>query len=87
VGDEIGDLLFVIVNLARHLGVDPESALKAGNRKFRRRFRYVEERLRARGKKPADSSLDEMDALWNEAKRQEGSGEGDQRSVGPRGAD
>jgi MazG family protein len=87
VGDEIGDLLFVIVNLARHLGVDPESALKAGNRKFRRRFRYVEERLRARGKKPADSSLDEMDALWNEAKRQEGSGEGDQRRVGPRGAD
>jgi MazG family protein len=87
VGDEIGDLLFVIVNLARHLGVDPESALKAGNRKFRRRFRYVEERLRARGKKPADSSLDEMDALWNEAKRQGGSGEGDQRRVGPRGAD
>jgi tetrapyrrole methylase family protein/MazG family protein len=87
VGEEIGDLLFVIVNLSRRLGVDPESALKAGNRKFRRRFRYVEERLRARGKRPADSSLEEMDGLWDEAKRQEGSAEGDQRGPGSRGAD
>jgi MazG family protein len=86
-GEEIGDLLFVIVNLSRHLGVDPESALKAGNRKFRRRFQYVEEGLRARGKRPADSSLEEMDALWDEAKRREGSGEDDQRRAGPRGAD
>ncbi|HWW93403.1 MAG TPA: nucleoside triphosphate pyrophosphohydrolase [Vicinamibacteria bacterium] len=86
VGEEIGDLLFVIVNLSRRLGVDPESALKAGNRKFRRRFRYVEERLRARGKRPADSSLEEMDGLWDEAKRQEGSAEGDQRGPGSRGA-
>ena len=86
VGEEIGDLLFVIVNLSRHLGADPESALKAGNRKFRRRFRFVEERLRARGKRPADSSLEEMDGLWDEAKRQEGSGEGDQ-GPGSRGAD
>jgi tetrapyrrole methylase family protein/MazG family protein len=85
VGEEIGDLLFVIVNLSRRLGVDPESALKAGNRKFRRRFRYVEERLRARGKRPADSSLEEMDGLWDEAKRQEGSAEGDQRGPGSRG--
>jgi MazG family protein len=86
VGEEIGDLLFVIVNLSRRLGVDPESALKAGNRKFRRRFRYVEERLRARGKRPADSSLEEMDGLWDEAKRQEASAEGDQRGPGSRGA-
>jgi uncharacterized protein YabN with tetrapyrrole methylase and pyrophosphatase domain len=57
------------VNVARVLGADPESALKAANRKFRRRFRYIEERLRERGTTPADSSLEEMDALWNEAKR------------------
>jgi MazG family protein len=76
VGEEIGDLLFVTVNLARLLGVDPESALKAGNRKFRRRFRHVEDSLRARGKKPADSSLEEMDALWEEAKRGERGGPG-----------
>ena len=87
VGEEIGDLQFVIVNLSRHLGVDPESALKAGNRKFRRRFRFVEERLRARGKRPADSSLEEMDGLWDEAKRQEGSGERDHEGPGSRGAD
>jgi tetrapyrrole methylase family protein/MazG family protein len=65
---EIGDLLFAAVNVARVVGVDPESALKACNRKFRRRFQHIEARLRERGKKPADSSLDEMDALWNEAK-------------------
>jgi MazG family protein len=75
VGEEIGDLLFATVNLARLLGVDPESALKAGNRKFRRRFRHVEDSLRARGKKPADSSLEEMDALWDEAKRGERRGQ------------
>jgi uncharacterized protein YabN with tetrapyrrole methylase and pyrophosphatase domain len=67
--------------------VDPESALKAGNRKFRRRFRYVEERLRARGKRPADSSLEEMDALWDEAKQREGTGQDAQRGAGPRGAE
>jgi MazG family protein len=71
VTEEIGDLLFVMVNLARHLGVDAESALKAGNRKFRRRFQHVEERLRTRGKKPGDASLEEMDGLWDEAKRKE----------------
>jgi tetrapyrrole methylase family protein/MazG family protein len=87
VGEEIGDLLFVIVNLSRRLGVDPESALKAGNRKFRRRFQYVEERLRARGKRPADSSLEEMDALWDEAKQREGPGEDDQTGAGPRGVE
>jgi tetrapyrrole methylase family protein/MazG family protein len=71
VEDEVGDLLFAAVNVARALGADPESALKAANRKFRRRFRYVEDRLRERGKAPADASLAEMDALWNEAKARE----------------
>jgi MazG family protein len=69
--DEVGDLLFVAVNLARKLGIDPESALKAANRKFRRRFRYVEDRLAERGRKPAGSTPAEMDALWEEAKRAE----------------
>jgi MazG family protein len=68
VAEEVGDLLFAAVNVARLAGQDPESALKAANRKFRRRFRYVEDRLRAGGRKPADSTLSEMDALWNEAK-------------------
>ena len=72
--EEIGDLLFAAVNVARLSGVDPESALKAANRKFRRRFRHVEEKLRATGKKPADSSLEEMDRLWDDAKRQERDG-------------
>ena len=69
--DEVGDLLFAVVNLARKLGVDPESALKSSNRKFRRRFRGIEEGLRRRGKTPAESSLQEMDALWDEVKQQE----------------
>ena len=66
--EELGDLLFAAVNVARLEGVDPESALKAANRKFRRRFRYVEERLRDEGRKPADATLAEMDRLWDEAK-------------------
>ncbi len=69
--EEIGDLLFVAVNVARLSGVDPESALKAANRKFRRRFRYIEEKLREAGRKPADSNLEEMDRLWEAAKREE----------------
>jgi tetrapyrrole methylase family protein / MazG family protein len=68
---ELGDLLFAAVNVARLLGVDPESALKASNRKFRRRFLHIEERLRESDRRPADSDLAEMDALWNEAKRLE----------------
>lgn len=68
---EIGDLLFMVVNVARLLGVDPEVALKASNRKFRRRFRHVEDRLAEKGRRPADSDLQEMDALWNEAKQEE----------------
>jgi len=69
--DEVGDLLFAVVSLARLLGEDPESALKAANRKFRRRFRYVEDRLREQGRTPADSTLDEMESLWTDAKRRE----------------
>src|SRR5215470_3333089 len=68
---EIGDALFVLVNVGRLLGVDPESALKSSNRKFRRRFRYIEERLRERGREPARSTLEEMDSLWDEAKEKE----------------
>jgi MazG family protein len=68
---EVGDLLFAVVNLARLQGEDPESALKAANRKFRRRFRHVEDRLRARGTSPAESSLAEMESLWTEAKQRE----------------
>ena len=72
--EEVGDLLFAAVNLARLLGEDPESNLKAANRKFRSRFRHIEERLEQRGLSPADSSLAEMEALWQEAKARERSG-------------
>jgi len=71
IAEEVGDLFFAAVNVARLTGVDPESALKAANRKFRRRFRHIEERLRADGRKPAASTLEEMDRLWDEAKRLE----------------
>jgi MazG family protein len=71
IAGEVGDLLFVAVNVARLLGIDPESALKSSNRKFRRRFRYIEDRLREQGRKPADSDHVEMDALWDEAKVKE----------------
>ncbi len=69
--DEVGDLLFVLVNIARYLSLDPESALRKTNRKFRRRFQYLEDRLRQQGRKPADASLDEMESLWQESKQQE----------------
>lgn len=69
--DEVGDLFFVLVNIARHLAVDPESALRRTNRKFRRRFGWVERQLRARGKSPEQATLDEMEALWQEAKSHE----------------
>lgn len=69
--DELGDMLFVYANLARHLKVDPEAALRRANAKFRRRFGYIEEKLAAGGRKPEQSDLAEMDALWNEAKREE----------------
>ncbi len=68
---EIGDLMFTLVNLARYLAVDPESALKKTNRKFRRRFQYVESKLKQRGSKLESASLDEMESLWQEAKTAE----------------
>ena len=66
--EETGDLLFALVNLARHVGADPESALRGTNAKFERRFAYIERALAARGRSLEDATLEEMDALWNEAK-------------------
>lgn len=71
VTEEFGDLLFVMANLARHLDVDPETALRAANAKFSRRFGRIEDWLAEAGKAPADSDLAEMDALWNRAKADE----------------
>jgi ATP diphosphatase len=68
---EFGDILFAMANVARHLGIDPEGALRATNAKFERRFRYIETELEKMGKRPADSNLQEMDALWNAAKERE----------------
>lgn len=72
--EEFGDLLFVIANLARHLHIDPEAALRAANAKFTRRFRQIEADLKAAGKRPEDSDLAEMDALWDAAKARERAG-------------
>jgi ATP diphosphatase len=69
--EEIGDLLFVMANLARHLKVDPEAALRAANQKFTRRFARIEDWLADTGRTPADSDLAEMDALWTRAKQEE----------------
>lgn len=69
--EELGDLLFAAVNYARHLGIEPEQALAAANEKFRRRFRYIEARLVQEGLRPEAATLEQMDALWNEAKRNE----------------
>jgi nucleoside triphosphate diphosphatase len=69
--EEMGDLFFVMANLARHLKVDPEAALRAANAKFTRRFARIEDWLAEAGKSPADSDLTEMDALWNRAKAED----------------
>ena len=66
--DELGDVLFAVANLARHLKVDPEAALRATNDKFERRFRHIERRLAEAGRTPSDATLEEMEALWQEAK-------------------
>lgn len=71
VEEEMGDLLFVMANLSRHFGVDPEAALRRANAKFTRRFAAIESALAATGRTPEQSTLEEMDALWNEAKRAE----------------
>jgi uncharacterized protein YabN with tetrapyrrole methylase and pyrophosphatase domain len=69
--EELGDMLFVMVNLARHLGVDCESALRKSNRKFRRRFQSMEERLQERGGALEQPSMEELESLWQQAKRDE----------------
>jgi nucleoside triphosphate diphosphatase len=71
VEDEVGDMFFVLVNVARYLSLDPESALRKTNRKFKRRFQWMEERLRASGRTPQQASMDELETLWQEAKQQE----------------
>jgi MazG family protein len=72
--EEIGDLLFVVANLARHLKVDPEAALRAANAKFVRRFKHIERELAARGSKPGTATLQEMEDLWQDAKKLEKAG-------------
>jgi nucleoside triphosphate diphosphatase len=74
VGREVGDLLFAVVNLARHLKADPEAVLRATNRKFERRFASIERALAAQGKTPREATLAEMDALWDAAKAEETNG-------------
>ena len=69
--DELGDVLFSLVNLARHLGVSAEQALESSNRKFTRRFQAIEAACRDRGVQPKDLSLEELDDLWEQAKRAE----------------
>ncbi len=68
--DEVGDVLFVVVNLARKLGVEPESALRRANQKFRARFQWMEARLAERNQKPGEVSLDQMEELWQRSKRE-----------------
>jgi len=69
--EEVGDLFFVLVNIARYLAVDPESALRKTNRKFRRRFQWMEQRLHERGSTRENASMEELESLWQEAKHQE----------------
>jgi nucleoside triphosphate diphosphatase len=69
--DEVGDMFFVLVNIARFLSLDPESALRKTNRKFKRRFQWMEERLQASGRTPQQASMDELETLWRQAKLQE----------------
>jgi nucleoside triphosphate diphosphatase len=68
INEEIGDLLFVLANLARHLSVNPEQALQSANKKFIRRFNYIEENLKAKNQSIETASLDQMEALWNEVR-------------------
>jgi ATP diphosphatase len=69
--DEVGDLFFVLVNIARYLSLDPESALKRTNRKFRRRFQWMEEQLHTAGRTPHQASMEELESLWQQSKQQE----------------
>lgn len=83
VRDEVGDLLFAVVNLARHAGVDPEAALAGTNAKFTRRFRFLEQALEAQGRAPAAARLDEMEALWQAAKQAERAGAASEAAEAP----
>jgi ATP diphosphatase len=74
--DELGDVLFCVVNVCRYLGVDPETALKGANAKFERRFGYVEQRLHEQGRSAREATLQEMDELWDEGKKRLGDGGG-----------
>jgi MazG family protein len=69
--EEVGDLFFVLVNIARYLGLDSESALRKANRKFRRRFRWMEQRLREKGSALESASMEQLESLWQQAKREE----------------
>ena len=69
--EELGDLFFVLVNIARYLSLDPESSLKRTNRKFKRRFQWMEAQLKTSGRTPQQASMDELEALWRDAKQQE----------------
>ena len=69
--DEVGDLFFVLVNIARYLSLDPESALRKTNRKFKRRFQWMEDRLRDSGRTADQAPMEELESLWQQAKAQE----------------
>jgi len=69
--EEVGDLFFVLVNIARYLSVDPESALKKTNRKFKQRFQWMEQRLQESGRKPEQATVEELESLWQQAKERE----------------
>ena len=72
--DEIGDMFFVLVNIARYLSVDPESALRKTNRKFKQRFQWIEQQLRTEGRTPQQATMDELESLWQQAKQHEKAG-------------
>jgi len=80
--EEVGDLFFVLVNIARYLSLDPESALRKTNRKFKRRFQWVEEQLRASGRSPQQASMAELESLWRQAKIQLKENERGEREAG-----
>jgi uncharacterized protein YabN with tetrapyrrole methylase and pyrophosphatase domain len=82
--EEVGDLFFVLVNLARYLSLDPESSLRRTNRKFKRRFQWIEEQLRASGRGPHQASTDELESLWQQAKSHEREGAPDSELEGQR---
>jgi len=79
--EEVGDLFFVLVNVARYLSVDPESALRKTNRKFKRRFQWMEDRLRESGRSAEQASMEELESLWQQAKSHEGKGPAAEKSA------